>query len=163
MLNRQSIRSDKIALIDRGKAGILSTVSKILDTEQGLSKVIIDLSKTHIRVERIVGAGEKSADAYKVARDQQIEEYSLDGDNPYEDLFKVIDKIRAEELHTICILAGGKEFNKWLRIPQRSSSVFGVPILFCAELPPDVFLVCGSDDKDGDVEDVQYSIKCTLP
>jgi hypothetical protein len=162
-VNPLSIRTTRVPIQEKTKGGILHLVSTALDAPEGLLCLTIDLERLIFKVTQALPYAPDQSSAYQFVAAQPIEEVLLSKDNPYEELFQIFDRFRQEELFVTHFLCGSEKLQSWLRIPKRVTQVFGRPIVRSPELPEDVFLVCASEDPQGSLEDVQFSIKCTLP
>lgn len=131
----------------------------------------LEVGKGFIPVEELVPeaqAGERlPLTVHDVARRTRMEELSIDGSkSSFQALYEMFNIIQEEGLFPGYFLVGDKtRFQKWLgiRISISKMFMFGVPVLIQQEIPEDVFLLCGTDTKDPEPEDVKFSIKATLP
>lgn len=163
-MSRLVTRNDRYPLEDRSRAGIVTAISGLLDRDKSISKITLDLEKASLKVVRLLPSDGVPSPFSYVENMKHLEEYELDLEaSPYEELFRLFEKIREEECFVTHLLVNGPALLAWLRAPKRTTSVFGKPIYQVPELPKDVVLVCGSEDEDGSVEDVAYAVKVTLP
>lgn len=164
-MDKKSLRNSKVPLQALTKESILSVLGQILEysLDSSLRRIIIEPERGHVRIESYVAAGDTDHSPYGFVRQKVLAEYVLEEGPPHEELFKIFDQIRQEEFEVTHILCGGTAFNSWIRLPKKARSVFGTPILVSPELPADVFIVCGASDREASIEDVEYSLKVTLP
>ena len=100
-------------------------------------------------------------------RQARMEEFSIEeGPSGFQVLYAMFDQVAAEGLEVSHIVVGDKfTFQKWLgiRIPQNRLAVFGVPLAHMAQLPPEAFVVAGTEGKSPEFEDIRYAVKATIP
>ncbi len=77
------------------------------------------------------------------------------------EMFKLLDK---EQLHPLFFLVGAQsKIFKWVDIPRRSRALCGVEIHKTDAIPDDVVVLSGARSRDGQPEDIELSIKVTMP
>jgi hypothetical protein len=128
----------------------------------------LEVGKGFIPVEELVPANEVGdripLSVHEAARRARMEEFSIKSSVPFTDLFELFNIVHEEGLYPGFFAMGDKgRFQKWLGVRIPRMSLFGVTVVQQQEIPHDVFLLCGTDLKDPDPEDIKFSLKVTLP
>lgn len=136
-----------------------------------VQKILVDASRLYIYFEKLLpkeDAPEHTELTFHDAiRKVQMAELVLDKDalatssDVIKEMFLDIARNEYEASHA---LIGAKtKFYSWTGLPRKIDRLFGLPIHKVPELPEDVLILCGAATRECDPEDIQYSIKWTMP
>lgn len=162
---------DKIPYAGKGIDALLGFLRRVLSDNKYAQKIVLEVGVPYIYLEKLVSA-EEAAEAPQVSfhdavRSHHMEEYKPEGKpDPMHQLFEMFSIVHAEGLEVGFILVGNKHsFQEWLkvRIPVTKMAVFGVPLYVVSEIPGDTFLVCGTPERQAEVDDIQFSVKGSVP
>jgi hypothetical protein len=131
----------------------------------------LEAGKGYIQIEELVPEqeveGRLPLSVHDAARKTRMEEFDLDpSKNGFQSLFEMFNILQEEGLFPGYVMVGNKaNFQKWLgvRISVTKLFLFGIPVVMQEEIPDDVFLLCGTDQKDPEPDDIKFSLKATLP
>ena len=158
----------------RGFDMLGETVKSIGKRHPYAQKIGLEVGKPYILIEELVPESEAGdrlpLSLHDAARRVRMEEPVLDGvidgkKSSLQILLELFNIIQEEGYFPGYLLIGDKaRFQKWLGIRLSHSRMFlyGVPVIPQSELPSDVFLLCGTDNRDPDPEDIKFSLKVTL-
>lgn len=150
---------------------VLNSVRTALNIK-GVQRIVLDRSVQYIRIERSPEPGETASgpgitlnDAVRRLPEQHLAEYLPDGQrSSYEQLFDMFNMVLEEKLFVTHILTGPKaELYKWVKTPRRSQSLLGVTVYRLEELPNTTIILCGSETRDAEPQDIVFAVKGELP
>lgn len=156
---------EKIPYTGKGVENLVTMVRKILEDNPYTQELILRVGKP-IEIARLVKSDEvpEPVTVHDTVRTRQMEEYdSTDSSAEVAimGMFNILDK---ESLFPTCFLIGVQSrLYKWLDIPRRSTMVCGVELSKSDQIPDDVVILCGSPVKGGQPEDIELSVKTTIP
>jgi hypothetical protein len=159
---------EQIPYSGKGIDELLGFLRKVLTDNKFTQKMIVEVGVPYLRLEKLVSAVDGAATKlsfHDAARTKPMEEYHAESKtSPLHQLFEMFSIVHAEGLEVGMVLVGDKHvFQDWLkvRIPVTRMSIFGVPLHQLSEIPPDVFLVCGTSEREAESDDIQFSVKGT--
>lgn len=129
----------------------------------------LEVGKNFIPIEELVPEGlvQEPLTVHAAARRTRMEELAITGEkSSFQVLFEMFNIIQEEGLFPGYFVVGDKAaFQKWvgIRLSLAKLFLFGVPVVLQQEVPEDVFLLCGTDSRDPEPEDIKFSLKATLP
>jgi len=131
----------------------------------------LEVGKPYIPIEELVpveqAEGRLPLTVHDAARRARMEELTVDSSkSSFQTLYEMCNIVQEEGLFPGYFVIGDKgTFQKWLgvRLAISRMSLFGTPVIIQQEIPEDVFLLCGTDSKDPEPEDIKFSLKATLP
>lgn len=161
---------EKIPYTGKGPDALLMFVRKILDDNPRTQKIVLEVGVPYVDIVKYVPETEASASVpvshYDSVRNKPMEEFTpASKQNPFTQLSDMFSAVHAEGLEVGFILVSDKRaLQDWLglRIPITKLALFGVPVVASAEIPPAVLLVCGTPTRDGEAEDVVFSVKVVM-
>lgn len=139
--------------------------------QSGIQRILIEQGTGFINIEKLVPESQAPESTqlslYDFIRNRKMEEYSPDKDKScFQQLWDIFDILQSENLEVGFIAIGSKQqFQRWIgmRLHITSPKFFGIPIHIVSDIPPDVFIVCGTPDKNSDMDEIRVSVKVTLP
>jgi hypothetical protein len=156
--------------IGQGIDGLTAQLNALLKSEKLTQRVILDVNKDFIHVEKLVKGTPDPDELFKrfdaSIRGNQIHEYSPKDENlsSAEQFLDMFRQVSDEGLEISFIVCGNLvRLSSWIRIPLRNPKLFGVNVVQIGNIPDDVVLVCGSEWKEAEPEDITFSVKGTLP
>ena len=164
---------EKVPYTGKGIEELLGFLRRTLTSPDNkfTQKITLEVGVPFIRFEKLIPEAQipdvPQISLHDAVRSKPMEEYRPeDRETPMHQLWGMFDIVQAEGLEVSHILVGDKHvFQSWLkvRIPVTRLTIFGVPLRVVTELPGDIFLVCGASVKDGEPDDIQFSVKGTCP
>lgn len=156
---------ERVPYVGSGVSSLIAQVGAILRTEQAAQRVILDVTKSYIHVERLVkGVADQDEEQERydnVLRTCPMNEYAPDAKlAPYEYLFKLFKQVTDEDLEVTHVLVGSLQMlHKWVALSTRSPKLYGVRVKQLRNIPDDVIIICGSEWLEAEPEDVRYTVK----
>lgn len=161
---------EKFPYHGKGVDELLSSLKRILSIPDNkyTQKVVLEVGTPYIYIEKLVPsdeAGKVPTTTLKdIIRSRAMEEYDPESipKDPWVQLWDMFSIVKKEGLEIGFIAIGSKlTFQKWLgiRIPTTSMDLFGIPVEVVEDLPEDVFVVCGTESRIAEPEDVLFSLK----
>lgn len=150
---------------------VLNSV-RIAITMKGVQRVILDRELDYIRIERQPDVGEPSSgpglslnDAVRRLPEHHLAEYIPEGQpSPYEQVFEMFNMVLSEKLFVTHVLTGpAAQLFKWVKVPRRAQTLLGVPVYRLEELPNTTIIICGSEDRDAEPQNIVFAVKGELP
>ena len=167
-LVKESVPYHGKGLIDLGRA-----IANLAADGQNkyVQRIVVAQGDPHIRLEKLVPESEvpnnASTSFHDVIRNRSMVEYPVDLEkNSINQLWEIFDLIHGEGLFVNSIAIGRRaEFQKWLglRLHLTRPNFFGIPIKELTEVPHDTFFVCGTPEKESDIDEVRLTIKASIP
>lgn len=158
---------EKIPYTGKGLESLLGMLRRILTDNPYTQEIFCRIGQP-IEIVKLVPADsvQPKISLHDAVRGKRMEEYvPEEKTTPWKTLWGMFSAIAEEGLQVSHVAVGDKYvFQKWLgvRIPQNKMSFYGTQIVLMPELPPDVFLVIGGDDRNGEPESVQMALKGTI-
>lgn len=160
---------ERIPYNGKGVDNLLNALRIILEQNRYAQKIQIEVGSGHILLEKLVSeeqAAETQTSWHDSIRAHKLEEYKPSANlTPHQQLWEVFQIIHVEGLEVGQIVVGDKhQFQGWLgtRIPLTKMNFFGIPITQASEIPHEIFIVCGTEERESDPEDVVFSVKGSL-
>lgn len=160
---------DRIPYRGKGVDELTLAIRKILSDHPYTQKIVMEVGTPHIYIEEMIPEDQASnlppkLNLHDVIRTNRMEEYeAFDGKNPFQQLWDIFAMLHDEGFEACAIAAGNKAaFQKWLGVRIGTGKVLETPFHIVAELPPDVFVVCGASSSTGEFEDIKFSVKNTI-
>lgn len=163
---------DRIPYHGKGVDELTAALRRILSepVNKFTQKIVLEVGAPHIYIEKLVPKDQATdipqLSLHDIIRTAEMEEYELeDGKSSAQHLWGMLEMVHDKGLHGVAVVAGNKsKFQKWLgiRINNVKPMVFGIPFQMLGELPEDVFVVCGAQNRIADIEDIKYSVKVTI-
>jgi len=131
----------------------------------------MEVGKPFIPIEELVPASEAEGrgplTVHQAIQRSRMEELTIDKNKTgLQTLLEMFNIVQEEGFFPGYMSVGSKaNFQKWLeiRISSTRMFLFGVPVIPQEEIPDDVFILCGTDTRDPEPDDIRFSLKVTLP
>jgi len=160
---------DRFPYHGKGIEELIQSLKRLLSLPENkyTQKVILEVGTPYIYFEKLVPpdeAGKVPKTQIKDSiRNTSMEEYEpSEEETPVAQLYSMFNIVKKEGLEVGFIGIGNKQtFQKWLgvRIPTTNMQLFGVPLEVIDDMPDHVFIVCGTETRVAEAEDIKYSIK----
>ena len=157
---------EKIPYTAKGVDNLLMAMKRILTDNPSTQKIVMEVDVGHILIEKLVpkDVATSVVSWHDAVRQTRMEEYVPPDvvPPPMKQVWEAIALLHAEGYELSHVLVGNKTyFQKWLgaRIPATKPCVFGTPVSADADVPEDVYILCGSFGRESDPIDVEFSVK----
>lgn len=164
---------DRIPYAGKGFEELLTALKQVFadPANKFTQKVVLDVTEPFIYLEKMVTEIEAQEtpqlSLHDIIRNQKMEEYLPEKEQPgINHLWDIFALIHQEGLEVGFLVVGNKpNFQRWLgvRIPTKDMRVFGVPLKVVDGIPEDVFVVCGTESRVAEPDDIRYCVKGNLP
>jgi hypothetical protein len=154
-------------LTGKGPTAVSHLILKILETDKLVQKIVLEVGKPVV-IETLVpkdSALSETVDVHDVIRNHTLVEYLPEGEKGlYEQLAEMYRMVNDENLQACYLVAGNQQrFVRAFKMPLRTTQLFGLPILTAAQVPGDVFFLCGAPELPAEPADILLSVKGALP
>lgn len=161
---------ENIPYVGSGVESLGVQVSAILKVETEAQRIVLDVSKPYILLEKLVPddkKGEEQTDAYEyLVSHVPMREFAPDEKvikSPYEYMNGLFRQITDESLEVVLILVGNlRTLDAWIQVSPKNRKLYGVPVRQLKKVPDDVIILCGAEWRDADPEDVKLTVKGTM-
>lgn len=140
-------------------------VGAILKVEQEAQRIVLDVTKSYIHVEKFVkgvpNPDELQETYNNVLTSNFMQEYSPEKKlSPHEYLYNLFRLVTDEELEVMLVFVGNMvTLDKWVSISKKNPRLMGVPVKRLKNIPDDVIVVCGAEWRDAEPEDIRFTVK----
>lgn len=157
--------TDRILYSGSGTDALAAQVGAILKVEQDAQRIILDVTKPYIHVEKYV-KGVPNPDEEQelfdaVLKERPMLEYVPEKKiSPYEYLYNMFRVITDEGLEVSLIFVGNMAvLDRWLPISKKNPRICGVVVKRLNNVPDDLIIVCGAEWSEALPEDIKYTVK----
>ena len=162
---------DRIPYHGKGPEELVGSLRRLLadPANKYAQKIVLEVGAPHIYVEKLVPEQEAGdipqLSIHDAIRTNRMEEYEGELAEGFDVLWDMSQTIRAEGYEIGFIVIGNKtKFQKWFgrRLVNTDMTFFGVPVRVVPEVPEDVVIMCGTEDRTADVGDIKFSMKVSI-
>lgn len=162
---------DRVPRVGKGSSALLEQLERLFSDPNNklIQRVVLDVQTTHIELEKLVPEEQASEtqtlSLYATVRQKHMEEYVVEGSmTPHQHLFEAsLVLLREGLVVSHLLLHKSSRAYSWLALPRRVSNYLGVQIVLSEGVPEDVLLLCGSKDRRMETEDIEMSVKVSIP
>jgi hypothetical protein len=165
---------DKVPRNGKGVDNLLSQLAQYMRLPENkyIQKVIIDAERPYLYFEKLVQKEDAPPEAgvtfHDAIRKSPMTEIEVDpviaATSPLKYVDEMFRAIAKEGYETSHILIGSKSLLfKWIDLPKNSDRLFGTPLHKVSDIPNDVVIACASETRVGDPDDIEFSIKVSIP
>jgi hypothetical protein len=147
--------------------GICELIRDILD-KGSVQKIELDVGDL-VRVVRLVEVGdlEESEEGWDQSLKglEDFEEYNDADATPDGIILHLLNAVADIDLFGVAFITGTNDTNllgKWLKIPDRSKQIAGIPIYRVNTLPEETLVLCGAKFREATPSEIEYAIKTTM-
>ena len=164
---------DRVPRSGKGVDSLLNQLGQYMriPLNKYVQKIIVDVSRPYLYFEKLVRKEEVPPETdlsfHDAIRIVPMEEVVFDNGvditplQYIDQMFRIITNHGYETGH---ILIGKKSgIFKWLDLPRSHERLFGTPLHKIAEIPDDVIIACAAKTRECDPEDIQLSVKVSIP
>ncbi len=157
--------TDRIPYTGSGTDALAAQVGAILKTEKGAQRIILDVTKPYIHVEKFMkGAVDEEAEQARldnVLRSIPMKEFLTERKlSPHEYIFKMFKEVTDEGLEVALILTGNMVWlDRWLTLSKKDPKICGVEVRRARHIPEDALILCGAEWREAEPEDFRFTVK----
>lgn len=157
--------TERVPYSGAGVDSLAAQVGAILKVETGAQRIILDVTKDHIKVEKFV-KGSPNPDEEQELLDNVLKSVPMSEFAPekkvssYEQICSMFKLITDEGLEIASVFVGNMvTLDKWLPTSKKEPRVCGVKVRRLKSVPDDVIIVCGAEWVGAEPEDIRYTVK----
>ena len=157
--------TERMAYVGAGVEALGIQVSAILKMEPDAQRIVLDVTKQYIHVEKFV-KGVPNPDEEQelfdlVLKGRPMEEYVTDKKlSSFEYLYNLFKTITDEGFEVVLVFVGNMvTLDKWVPVSRKDPRLLGVPVKRLKNVPDDTIIVCGAEWRDAEPEDVRLTVK----
>lgn len=99
---------------------------------------------------------------HMVVRQRPIDEYAAEkAESAWQQLYHMFRQVGENGMYANYLIVGNKErLRRWVGMKVKDNRVFGIEVIIDGELPDDVVLVCGTEEREAlGPDDIRYTVK----
>lgn len=157
--------TDRLPYAGAGIDALATQVGAILKVEQDAQRIILDVTKSYIHVEKFVkGAVDPDADQERydnILRNVPMREFLTDKKlSPFEYIYRLFKEVTDEGLSVALIFAGNMVWlDRWIPLSKKEPKLLGIPVRRIKNIPEDALIVCGAEWVEAEPEDIRFTVK----
>ncbi len=173
---------DRVPRSGKGAMNLLSQLTQYLTSAENryVQKIVVEAEHPYIYFEKLVDKDSVPPEAgmtfHDAVRTVPMEEVTFDDATAHSSrpggllpskldyIHELFQRVTKNGFEVGQILVGGKsQLYEWINLPRASERLFGVPIEKVPEIPNDVVIACAARTRICDPEDVEFSVKVSIP
>jgi len=157
--------TERVQYSGAGVDSLIAQVAAILKVETGAQRVILDVTKDHIKVEKFV-KGTPNPDEQQELFDEVLKSTMMSEYFPekkvtsYEQICNMFKQVTDEGLEVTLVFVGDMAtLNNWLPVSKKEPKICGIKVKKLKNIPDDVIIVCGAEWVGAEPEDIKFTVK----
>jgi hypothetical protein len=157
--------TERLPYSGSGVDALIAQVGAILKLEQDAQRIILDVTKSHIHLEKFVkGQPDKEEEQLlfdNIIRSNPMREYVPEKKlSSYEQLYNMFRAVTDEGLEVVMVFVGNLvTLDKWLPVSKKDPKLFGVKVKRLKNVPDDLIIICGAEWAEAEPEDIRFTVK----